>query len=386
MGVVDGVGIAAGAVAMEGFVDADVEDVVVAGVLEAGACGDGVAGAAEAVVADGEEVEGGDAFPARADGGGETFDLADGELEAGFEEVLVGDGVVVFERGGGAEGGAALDAVGAAVHGDVVAVGVEGEVVGDAAIAHPLHDGAPAAGAGLDGVVDGGGGFDDGGAGAGVGGVLDVVVAGGDVDAEADGGVAFGDVLGIEEPGVDADDGVAETGGLVLDGRALLFARGEEPGGVDLNADARGDLVGEVEGDEVDAVFDLGFLLGAVLLIDVADVVLVGELVALADGELEVAGLEDAALIGGKAGLLGAAREDAALSAGGESGEKQEGERQGEERVAGRVLRWVLRGRIENMRSVLSLQRDGRVGARVREQRNRCEHCALWLRKECGLL
>ena len=52
--VVDTVGVAAGAVAMHGFVDADVEDVVVACVLEAGTCGDGVTGSTEAVVADGE--------------------------------------------------------------------------------------------------------------------------------------------------------------------------------------------------------------------------------------------------------------------------------------------------------------------------------------------
>jgi hypothetical protein len=55
-------------------------------------------------------------------------------------------------------------------------------------------------------------------------------------------------------------------------------------------------------------------------LIDIADIVLEGELVALADGELEVAGLEKSALPGGKtvlvdAGedLLGRARDYAAL-------------------------------------------------------------------------
>jgi hypothetical protein len=54
--------------------------------------------------------------------------------------------------------------------------------------------------------------------------------------------------------------------------------------------------------------------LGAYLLIDVADIMLIRELVTLSDGELKVAGLEDTTLVGGKARLLGAASEDAALS------------------------------------------------------------------------
>jgi hypothetical protein len=41
-------------------------------------------------------------------------------------------------------------------------------------------------------------------------------------------------------------------------------------------------------------------------LIDIADIVLEGELVALADGELEVAGLEKSALPGGKTVLVDA--------------------------------------------------------------------------------
>jgi hypothetical protein len=146
------------------------------------------------------------------------------------------------------------------------------------------------------------GGTDAGG--VGVDGVLDVVVASGNGDAEPDGGVPAIGVVRPADPGVDGEDAVAEAGGLVLDGRVLRLARGEEPGCVYFHADARGDLVGESVGDEVDAIFNLGAGLGADLLIDVADVVLVGELVALADGELEVAGLEDAALVGGKAGLL----------------------------------------------------------------------------------
>ena len=89
-------------------------------------------------------------------------------------------------------------------------------------------------------------------------------------------------------------------------------------------------MVGEVERDEIDSVFDLSFLLGAVLLINVADIVLVRELVTFADGELEVAGLEDSALIGGQAGLFGAASEDAALSTQRESAEEQEDERKGQ--------------------------------------------------------
>ena len=174
-------------------------------------------------------------------------------------------------------------------------------------IAHPLHDDSPAASAGLNGIVDGRGDIDcgTGAGGVGIGGVLDVVIAGGHVDAKADGGIAIVCVLGIEEPGVDAEDGVPKTAGLILDGRILGFARGEEPRCVELDADARSDLIGEINGEEVDAILNFGVSLRADFLIYIADVVLVRELVALAEGELEVAGLEDAALIGGESGLLG---------------------------------------------------------------------------------
>ena len=120
-------------------------------------------------------------------------------------------------------------------------------------------------------------------------------------------------MLWIANPIVGADDGVAQPLRGVLDGRTLPLARGKEPGRIDFKADLRRPLVREVCGNQVDLVLHLAPGLGAVLLVDIADIVLVRELVALADGDLQVAWLQRSALVGGQSALLRRAREDAAL-------------------------------------------------------------------------
>jgi len=343
VGVIDRVGNADSAVAVNGLVDGAGEDAVAVDVLEAGTGRDGEAGAAEAVVGVGEEIVGGDALVAGAEGEGETANGGDGDGGAGFEEVLIGARVVIVQGLGGAEGSAALNAVGVALGGDVIAVGVEDHAIADEAEALPLGGHAPSAVARLDGVVDGSGDFDDGaGSGrVGVDGVLDVVVAGGHEDADAEGEIAFVLCGGAEDPAVDSEDDVAEALGLVFDGGVLRFAGGEEEGRIEFEADAGRVLVEDVEVEEVDAVLDLGVLLGAVLLVDVADKVLIGELVAFADGDLEMAREQVASLVGGQlafdAGddLLGGAGDDAALGVeAGRAGKREDEE--GEKECGGR--------------------------------------------------
>jgi hypothetical protein len=54
-------------------------------------------------------------------------------------------------------------------------------------------------------------------------------------------------------------------------------------------------------------------MLRAILLVDIADVVLIRKLMPLADRDLEVSGLQDSTFAGGQAALLRRAGQDAAL-------------------------------------------------------------------------
>ena len=184
MRAVDFIRNAGGAVAMHGFEDAGGEDVGPAPIPQAGTDRHGKTGTTKAVVAVGEEIASRDALIARAEDEGEPLRLAYGNRDVGFEQVLIGAGYIISQRSGGAERCAFRDAVGISLSSNIVAVGVEDEILADRAEALPLHDHTVATVARLDRIIDGrrhsrGCAID-----GGVDGVLHIVIAGGQQHAD----------------------------------------------------------------------------------------------------------------------------------------------------------------------------------------------------------